>query len=402
MPVIAYIPGMDCFAIAAPGLEPLLEAELKELSIKCKAVPGGVEWKGSESSIAIANLWSRIASRVVVRIGEFRARSFFELERHAKKVEWDKYLAPGAPVQFRVTARKSKLYHTGAIAQRLQEAIARKTGKDVVIADGGDDDEATEQKSRSLPATGMTNGAGSTAPQLFIVRFERDEAVISADTSGELLHRRGYRQAIAKAPLRETLAAAMIRGSGWNARTPLVDPMCGSGTIPIEAAMIARKIPPGLHREFSFLHWPGADTTRWKALVEHASSQILPKCPVAIAGSDRDAGAIEASQANAERAGVAGDIRFTTQSVSGAVPVGEGDGLLIMNPPYGERIGETEALRNLYAQVGNVARANFEGWDFAMLSANRTLEGQTGIDLVERFKTSNGGIPVRLVAGFVE
>jgi putative N6-adenine-specific DNA methylase len=381
---------MDCFAIAAPGLEPLLEAELKELSIKCKAVQGGVEWKGSESSIAIANLWSRIASRVVVRIGEFRARSFFELERHAKKVEWDKYLAPGVPVQFRVTARKSKLYHTGAIAQRLQEAIARKTGKEVIIANSGDDDETGDE------------GAAASSAQLFVVRFERDEAVISADTSGELLHRRGYRQAIAKAPLRETLAAAMLRGAGWSGRAPLVDPMCGSGTIPIEAAMIARKMPPGLQRNFSFLTWPGADTARWKALVEHATSQILPKSPVAIAGSDRDAGAIEASLANAERAGVAGDIRFTAQSVSGAVPVGEGQGLLIMNPPYGERIGETEALRNLYAQVGNVARANFEGWDVAMLSANKALDGQTGLEFTERFKTSNGGIPVRLVAGIVE
>src|SRR5689334_1414528 len=111
---------MECFAIAAPGLQPLVEAELKELSIKCKAVPGGVEWTGSESSIAIANLWSRIASRVVVRIGEFNARTFFELERHAKKVEWQKYLGATSAVQFRVTAKKSKLYHTGAIAQRLQ------------------------------------------------------------------------------------------------------------------------------------------------------------------------------------------------------------------------------------------------------------------------------------------
>ena len=375
---------MKCFAIAAPGLEPLVEEELKDLGIKGKAVPGGVEWNGSESSIAMANLWSRIASRVVVRIGEFSARTFFELERHAKKVEWQKYLGPTTAVQFRVTAKKSKLYHTGAIAQRLQEAIARQLKRDVTIAGDADDEE------------------GDVNAQIFIVRVERDQFTISADTSGALLHRRGYRQAVAKAPLRETLAAATLRGAGWDARSPLVDPMCGSGTIAIEAAMIARKIPPGLERKFAFLDWPGADVTRWNSLVSHARGQILGRSPAAIAGSDRDAGAVEASKANAERAGVAADIQFTMQPISAATPVGKGAGLLITNPPYGERVGDTKAIRNLYAQLGNVARMKFHGWDLAMLSANKALEAQTQIELEEKFKTSNGGIPVRLVTGLIE
>jgi putative N6-adenine-specific DNA methylase len=374
---------MKCFAIAAPGLEPLVEAELKELSIKCTAVHGGVEWAGSESSVAIANLWSRIASRVVVRVGEFTARSFFELERHAKKVEWEKYIGPSASVQFRVSARKSKLYHTGAIAQRLEEAIGRKLKRDIIVgASETDDDETTGQ--------------------LFIVRVERDEFTISADSSGALLHRRGYRQAIAKAPLRETLAAAMLRGAGWNGRDPLVDPMCGSGTIAIEAAMMARRIPPGLDRHFAFLDWPGADVARWKTLVEHTRGQIAAKSPAAIAASDRDAGAIEASRANAERAGVLGDITLAVQAVSNAEPIGSGPGLLITNPPYGERLGDSSAIRNLYAQLGNTARAKFAGWQLAMLSPGPEVESQLQLDFEERFKTSNGGIPVRLVVGDVE
>jgi putative N6-adenine-specific DNA methylase len=375
---------MKCFAIAAPGLEPLVEAELRESSIQCQAVPGGVEWTGSESSIAIANLWSRIASRVVVRIGEFHARSFFELERHAKKVEWEKYIGPNASIQFRVTARKSKLYHTGAIAQRLEEAIARKLKREVIVGASETDDEDT------------------VAGQLFIVRVERDEFTISADTSGALLHRRGYRQAVAKAPLRETLAAAMLRGAGWNGRSPLVDPMCGSGTIAIEAAMIARRVPPGLDRHFAFLDWPGADVARWTSLVQHARAQVAGKSQVLIAASDRDAGAIEAARANAERAGVAGDISFATQSVSAMEPIGSGPGLLITNPPYGERIGDSSAIRNLYAQFGNVARAKFGGWQLAMLSPGPTLDSQLGLDLEERFRTTNGGIPVRFVIADVE
>lgn len=375
---------MKCFAIAAPGLEPLLADELKELGIKGTAVPGGVEWNGSESSIAIANLWSRIASRVVVRIGEFSARTFFELERHAKKVEWAKYVGSGDAVRFRTTAKKSKLYHTGAIEQRLQDAIARQLKREIIVGGTEDDDE------------------GEGTGQLFIVRVDRDQFTISADTSGALLHRRGYRQAVAKAPLRETLAAAMLRGAGWNAKAPLVDPMCGSGTIAIEAAMIARKIPPGLERQFAFLAWPGADVARWKSLVEHARGQILGRSAVAIAASDRDAGAIEAAKSNAQRASVADDVQFAVQPISGASPVGNGPGLVITNPPYGERLSASKDVRNLYAQLGNIARAKFHGWELAMLSPNKVLESQTQVDFEERFKTTNGGIPVRLVVGPIE
>jgi putative N6-adenine-specific DNA methylase len=375
---------MKCFAIAAPGLEPLLADELRELGIKGTAVPGGVEWNGSESSIAIANLWSRLASRVVVRVGEFNARTFFELERHAKKVEWAKYLAAGRAVQFRVTARKSKLYHTGAIAQRLQEAIARALKSDVTVAGDADDEES------------------DVNAQIFIVRVERDHFTVSVDTSGALLHRRGYRQAVAKAPLRETLAAAMLRGSGWSAKSPLVDPMCGSGTIAIEAAMIARKIPPGLNRDFAFLGWPDADVARWKSLVEHARAQVLGRSPVAIAARDRDSGAIEAARSNAQRAGVADDVQLAVQPISGASPVGKAPGLVITNPPYGERVSASKDVRNLYAQLGNIARAKFDGWELGMLSPSKVLEAQAQVDFEERFKTTNGGIPVRLVVGPIE
>ena len=162
---------VDCFAICAPGLEPLVHDELTELSIACEPIPGGVSWRGSSSTIALANLWSRIATRVVIRIGNFRARTFFELERHAKKIEWERYVAPGSAVRFRVTCRKSKLYHSDAVAQRFQEAVARRIGGDIVVAEAADDDAERESNA-----------------QLFIVRFDRDVCTVSADTSGALLH----------------------------------------------------------------------------------------------------------------------------------------------------------------------------------------------------------------------
>src|SRR4051812_29668092 len=371
---------LDCFAICAPGLEPLVRDELAELSIAGEVVPGGVGWRGSNSTIALTNLWSRIATRIVIRIGSFRARTFFELERHAKKIEWERYVVPGGAIRFRVTCRKSKLYHSDAVAQRFHEAVARRIHGDIVVAEAADDENESDVRA-----------------QLFIVRFDRDVCTVSVDTSGALLHRRGYRQAIAKAPLRETLAAAMLRGAGWNARAPLVDPMCGSGTIAIEAAMIARKIPPGLDRKFAFLDWPGADVARWNTLVAHTRTQILGKSPALIGASDRDAGAIEAAKSNAKRAGVTDDIQFAVHSISDAAPVGAGAGLLITNPPYGERIGESKSIRNLYAQLGNVARERFDGWTLGMLSPGKALEGEMKIPVEEKFKTSNGGIPVRLV-----
>ena len=375
---------LDCFAICAPGLEPLVHDELTELSIACEPIPGGVAWRGSSSTVAMTNLWSRIATRIVVRIGQFRARTFFELERHAKKIEWERYVTPGSAVRFRVTCRKSKLYHSDAVAQRFQEAVARRIGGDVTIAEAADDEAERE-----------------SAGQLFIVRFDRDVCTVSADTSGALLHRRGYRQAIAKAPLRETLAAAMLRGAGWMGRTPLVDPMCGSGTIAIEAALIARRIPPGLTRSFAFLSWPDAEVERWTELLEHAHRQMLKVSPVKIAASDRDAGAVEAARSNAARANVAQDVELTVQSISAAAALAGGPGAIITNPPYGERIGDTEGIRNLYAQMGNVSRKNFAGWTFGMLSPDKGLDAQTRLDLDERFKTTNGGIPVRFVAGVV-
>src|SRR5690606_37236797 len=172
-------------------------------------------------------------SRVLVRVATFRARTFAELERRAGRVAWDRWVGAGRAVRLRVTSRKSRLYHTGAIAERIIGQIERVAGPLAHVSTGSaSDDEA--------------DGAEGRDEQLFIVRFLRDECTISVDTSGELLHRRGYRQALAKAPLRETIAAAMLLASGWDGRSPLVDPFCGSGTIPIEAALLACRIPPGL------------------------------------------------------------------------------------------------------------------------------------------------------------
>jgi putative N6-adenine-specific DNA methylase len=374
-------PAYDAFAITAPGLEPITTRELQMIGAgDARAIEGGVSFRASPKQLYSANLRLRTASRVVVRASAFEATAFHELERRAKKVPWDELIAPNLPVSLRVTCRKSKLYHSDAVAERVAGAIEATVKGARVVEDAGDESEGDEQR--------------------ILVRLLHDRCTISVDSSGGLLHRRGYRQAVAKAPMRETLAAAMLLASGWDGSVPLLDPMCGSGTIPIEGAMIARRIAPGLGRTFAFERWPGFDATIWKEIVAAARSEVLPASPVVIQGADRDSGAIEAAISNAERAGVTGDIEFSTQPISAVNPP-LNPGLVATNPPYGVRVGETDRVRNLYAQFGKVMSAKCVGWTVTMLSADPTLERQTRLGLEPMLETSNGGIRVRIVKAVV-
>ena len=369
---------LSAFAVTAPGIEAICAAELRALGIDGTIEDGGVSWRGDLESIARANLWVRTASRVLVRVAEFTAKAFFELELHAKRISWEQFVSDGSSVSFRVTCRKSKLYHSDAVAERFAQSVKRRVPGAELSSDA-DPDEAPS----------------STDAQLFVVRLLRDVCTVSADSSGALLHLRGYRQAVAKAPLRETLAAAMLLAADWRGETALADPMCGSGTIPIEAALIARRVAPGRSRRFAFQRWPSAKPATWSKLLDDARAGELPRSPVPILGADRDAGAIDASRANAERAGVSGDITFVQQPIS-ALRF-ERTSAVITNPPYGVRVGETPDLKNLYAQIGNVLRKQSADWSFGMLSADPNLERHTRLTLEERFRTKNGGIPVRFV-----
>jgi putative N6-adenine-specific DNA methylase len=392
---VATAPPLSAFAITAPGLEPIAAAELDRLGIAATIERGGVGWTGTLESVARANLWLRTASRVVVRAAEFRARTFHELERHASKLPWERFVAAGASARFRVTSRKSRLYHSDAVAQRLAAAAVTRVGVAPAIdrlrdhgpagTRGDDDGYDTDD---------------DAAGQLFVVRMVRDVCTVSVDSSGALLHRRGYRQAVGKAPLRETIAAAMLLGSDWPGTVPLIDPMCGSGTIAIEAALLARRIAPGANRAFAFQRWPEFDQAVWARIVAEAREQELARAPASIRGSDRDAGAIEAAQANAERAGVVGDVELERRPVS-AMESPSGRGWVVVNPPYGVRVAESAAVRDLYAALGNVLRARFPGWMLALLAPSESLERQVGLPLHERLATLNGGIPVRLVTGEV-
>ncbi|MFL5310108.1 MAG: class I SAM-dependent RNA methyltransferase, partial [Myxococcales bacterium] len=338
---------MDLFAVCAPGLEPVLQSELRGLGMPARSVPGGAELKGEMRDVERLNLWLRTASRVLVRLGEVKATSFTELVRKASALPFETVARPGEPVALRVTCRKSRLYHSGAVAQRLHEALQGRLGGEVPLADH--DEESAH------PA------------QLLLARFDHDVCTVSGDSSGALLHRRGYRLAQSQAPLRETLAAAVLLAAGYTGAEPLLDPLCGSGTIPIEAALIARRRAPGLVREFAFQRWPGHDARGFESLRAEAREHQLERSPAAIASSDADAAAIAAAQGNAQRAGVAADLRFDLAPLREARPPAGAPGLIATNPPYGVRLRGD--LPRLYAELRDLARRS--GYRVAALSADR-------------------------------
>jgi len=373
---------LEIFAVAAPGLETILARELEGLGIiGAEVVEGGVSFRGNIAQLYEANLALRVASRVIVRVARFHADSFHELERRAKKIPWNEYLAPGARVRFRVTCRKSRLYHSDAVAQRFADAVNARIGN-VSIETATDDDDS----------------ADAAPTQLFIVRITHDDCVVSVDSSGELLHRRGYRLATGKAPLRETLAAAMVLASGWDSTRPLIDPMCGSGTIAIEAALLARGIAPGINRTFAFQNWPSYQKEVWQQLISKGSVRGIIGV---ILASDRDDGVVKMAVENATRAGLREAIQFERKAVSAINPP-QPPGSVITNPPYGARVGETGPLRNLYAQLGKTLRSKAPGYSLAFLSADRKLDAALKIPLETELRTTNGGIPVRLMRGVIQ
>ncbi len=380
------------FAVCSPGLEPFTAQELYQLGLIKTHPPfqaeniltekgprvesGGIEFRGSLHDIYQANLHLRTASRVLVRLGEFYASTFPELRRKAGRLPWEKYLLPERPVALRVTCQKSRLYHEAAVAERLTGAIADRLGV-------------------SSPVRKYLEDSDSDLPQLIVVRLVDNLCTISIDSSGALLHRRGYRLATAKAPLRETLACAMVMASGWDRIFPLLDPFCGSGTIPIEAALLARRVPPGYSRRFKFMDWPNFDSGFWDKLLANAGKPILsvPK----IIASDRDGGAIRAAQANAERAVVEDCIQFSCNALS-AIDPPPGPGWVVTNPPYGVRLGKTNDLRNLYAQLGKVLRTKCPGWHVTMLCSSPRLIRSTGLKFDKGISLMNGGLKVRLLS----
>jgi putative N6-adenine-specific DNA methylase len=357
----------EIFLATAPGLEAVLYDEVRSLRFRAvKQVAGGVTVNGNWRDAWRANLEVRGANKVLARIDAFRVFHLDELAKRARRVRWDEVLRPDIPFRVEATCRTSKIYHSGAAAQRIADAISEKIGARV------SDDAAVT----------------------IMARIESDLCTISVDTSGELLHKRGFKVAVAKAPMRETMAALFLRACGNSGTEPVVDPMCGSGTFVIEAAEIAAGLKPGRERAFAFEQLATFDQAAWDEM-RRVPAPATPS--VHFHGSDRDAGAIEMSRANAARAGVTHLTTFQQLVVSDLVPPAGPPGLVIVNPPYGDRIGDRKRLDALYRALGRTLTTRFSGWRVGLITSTAALARATGLPFKQPGPpVNNGGLRITL------
>jgi len=338
----------EIYLVATPGLEAPLCDEARAAGFDARVTEGGVAFMGNWPDVWRANLTLRGATRVLARVASFRAMHLAQLDKRARKVEWASLLRPDVAVTVEASCKRSRIYHAGAASQRVATAIAETLGAPLA----------------------------EDAAVRVMVRIEDDLVTISLDTTGESLHKRGFKEGVAKAPMRETMAAMFLRQCGYDGTQTVLDPMCGSGTFVIEAAEIALGLLPGRARSFAFEHLPGFDRTAWDAMRAPAP---LRETNLRFHGSDRDPGAIRMAQENAERAGVSAVVRFEQQSIENLSPPDGPPGLIIINPPYGTRIGNKAPLLGLYRTMGNVIRAKFSGWRVGIVTTDKELANATGL-----------------------
>ena len=353
----------DVLIVCPPGLENILEEEIRNLGIRHSQIQkGGVSGRLTMREIYAGNIFLRTATRILVRIARFEARTFSELENQIEQINWRQWVGDEKTCRFRVTTRSSKLWHSDAISERFSNMFGTENATD--------DD------------------------QLFVVRAVGDSFIVSIDSSGKPLHERGWRQELAKAPLRESIAAGMLIASKWTPASPLVDPMCGSGTIVIEAALNSINRSPGLGRDMAFQHWPCFEPGTFASVTAEAKEKEkkLFQKPLILA-SDRDSGALAAAQSNAARAGVEEIIDWQNIAISNLLPpeASKMAGLILTNPPWGGRLSPKSDLRNLYATIGKVARQRFHGWQLGLLVGDRSLARQIRPGLKEDLRLEVGG-----------
>ncbi|WP_198369094.1 THUMP domain-containing class I SAM-dependent RNA methyltransferase [Roseomonas rosulenta] len=357
----------EIFLATFPGLEPVLAEEVRLKGFKRPTVvPGGVVTRGGWADVWRANLWIRGAGSVLARIASFRVVHLAQLDTLAHRVPWAAFLRRDIPFRVEASCAGSRLYHSGAVAQRIATAIRDTLG-------------APESPEAMV---------------MVMARVEKDVCTLSIDTSGEPLHKRGFKAAVNAAPLRETMAALFLRQCGYDGGEPMIDPMCGSGTFVIEAAEIAARLNPGRDRSFAFEHLATFDAEAWARM--RAVTRARP-AGIRCHARDRDAGAIAMSQANAERAGVADITEFRQGAISELQPPEGPPGLVILNPPYGARLGDGGSLVPLYRAVGQVLKARFVGWRVGLVAQDAKLAHATGLPfLTPGPPVPHGGLRVTL------
>jgi 23S rRNA (guanine2445-N2)-methyltransferase / 23S rRNA (guanine2069-N7)-methyltransferase len=374
------------FATCPKGLEYLLRDELMALGgSDVHEALAGVRFSGSLETAYRACLWSRLASRILLPIAEFEAASDDALYAGVQAIDWSQHLAPHATLAVDANTAQSKITHSQFLAQRVKDAVV----------------DQFRQQGLERP------GVDTEEPDVRInLRLRRDRATVSIDLAGAPLHRRGWREQQGEAPLKENLAAAMLLRAGWPEiyaqGGALLDPMCGSGTLLIEGALMVADVAPGLRRTYyGFLGWKQHDIPLWRSLLEEARKRAetgLPALRSCFFGSDADPRMVQTAKRNAQEAGVAGFFtldRHDAQHVE--PPPGLTHGLVITNPPYGERLGDRESMPKLYRMLGETLRDRFTGWRAAILAGDAELGRATTLRPEKKYALYNGALETVLL-----
>jgi putative N6-adenine-specific DNA methylase len=365
------------FATVARGLETLAAQELEQLGAH-SVTPGfcGVSFEGDRTLLYATNLWARLPFRVLVKLKEFPCQDAQDLYRGIQAMDWSPYLTPDFTLAVNATGKNQNLNHTHFTALQVKNAI-------------------TDQQQEQL---GDRSNVDIQDPDVRInLHIDHDHCTVSLDSSGNSLHRRGYRPAVGAAPLKESLAAALIQLSEWQPDQAFYDPLCGSGTLPLEACLKALNIAPGLFRDrFGFETWPDFDESLWGQLLQNADASKRDSLVASIGGSDRDKAVIQQAITNATHCQVENQVWFAEMDLA-EVSAPASSGVLFCNPPYGERLGQDTDLGVFYKQLGDVLKQRFKGWTAFVLSGNKELAQSIGLKSSKRLAVFNGSLPCQLL-----
>ncbi|AFY83602.1 putative N6-adenine-specific DNA methylase [Oscillatoria acuminata PCC 6304] len=367
----------EYFATVARGLEPIAAQELERLGAQdVRPDFTGVHFSGDRALLYRVNLWGRTLFRVLVPIREFSCPNAEMLYREVQSIDWEEYLDPGHTLAVNCTGSNHKLNHTHFTALQVKNAIV------------------DQQRDR----TGERSTVDPKDPDLLLnLHIHGDRAILSLDSSGNSLHRRGYRPAMGTAPLKETLAAAILELAEYSPEQTFLDPLCGSGTLPLEAGLKALNIAPGLFRErFGFMSWRDFDLELWQDIRQEALDGQKAELTAPIFGSDRDRAVIQQAHLNAENCGLDAHVHFSIQEFYQIEPPAE-SGIFICNPPYGERLGEVHELGDFYKSMGDILKQRFTGWTAYILSGNKELTKKIGLKSSKRIPVYNGSLPCTLL-----
>ena len=372
------------FVVCSPGLKKICQNEMLELGFSkdsLKEIPGGIEFKSKLETCLMLNLHLGSPSRILMRISQFKADSFKKLEKKINAIDWILFLPENCSLKFNVTTKKSRLYHSDAIEQRCEKIIQDQLNM----------------------GSAFTSSSKNQSNQTIYIRADNDEFTISLYSTGDLLFKRSIKQKVYKAPLRENLAFAMLFWAGYSKKDILIDPMCGSGTFSLEAAMMKSNIPSGFFRSFALESWPGFSQKAYAHMKKQAQKKFLTFAEKQIFASDIDDMALTAMEQNISNPHFKPIINLGQKDFFSINPskISHGKkGVVMLNPPYGKRLGEKSDTRSFYREIGKKLSTDFKGWRTGIILPSREAKSYLGLRL-ELKPIFHGGLDIFAGMGMI-